>query len=108
MTTPSNVLEPLHRLCWRESELVCRCFAHAFGFPEKEVLQFGMASLLKDNPEMADRYLLTPAEIQTYTVPQLRQELRFRGLTVSGRKAELQARLTAEMERIHALTLEPL
>lgn len=98
-------MEPLLRLTWQESELLCRAFATEFGFDPMEVIQFGMGSVLADTPEMADLFLLTEPAILGFNVGELKQELRFRHLKVSGRKPDLQARLIAEMNRVRELVL---
>lgn len=98
-------MEPLLRLTWQESELLCRAFATEFGFDPMEVIQFGMGTVLADSPEMANLFLLTEVTILAFNVEELKQELRLRHLKVIGRKADLQDRLIAEMNRVRELVL---
>ena len=95
-----SLIDPIRQLCWRESELLCRCFAHTFHLSEKEVMQFGMTTVIQDNPDMTDVFLLTTEEIRSLTVTQLKHELCLRRLVRTGLKSDLQARLISEMNRI--------
>ena len=88
------------RLRLFEVELLCSQFSKCFDKNSDEVLKFGISHFIKEHNISLDDICLSKSEINKYTIPKLKDELKLRNLAISGKKNELVTRLVEYIEKL--------
>jgi hypothetical protein len=102
---PSDSLKTHHhRLLFKEAEVICRIFAQKYKLPVDNVLEYGLAHILKEHPELKGHILPDPIEINALSLPELKQECRIRKIKVTGSRDILRNRILHEIHRIRLIS----
>ena len=101
MVSQNNALLRLRLI---EVELLCCQFSKCFKKEPEEVLKFGISQFIKEHSICLESICLSNEEIKKYTIPKLKDELKLRNLTISGKKNELINRLCEYFDRLKSYT----
>ena len=105
MDNGNNQNNLLLKMYFLETEIICRMFASKFNKDVDLVLKEGLGKLYKERPDIINIALLNHDIIEKLTVQELKDELKARNLKLTGYKADLQMRLSGEMERLKDLII---
>ena len=100
----SNTEKAMLRLRLFEVELLCSQFAKCFKKDPSEVLKFGISQFIKEHNISIDNICLSNDEIKKYTIPMLKDELKLRNMTISGKKQDLVTRLSDYFDKLRSYT----
>lgn len=89
-----------------ENEYMCKSFASNFSLEIDEVIKVAFTKLIEDYPNLLQDGFLKDDEIKKLKLTELKDELRIRGLKISGNKKILCSRLIDYIKHIKKIISE--